>query len=579
MNDTTILYTATPEDLILRVKTGDGEAAMQMGLICLAGFGIRQNLSQASTYFAKAKQLGVINADVFIAYIHECNDRMIKAIETYVGKENSNKKDNSVAKRIDSHLKAVCSERKKLPKILNDYGLPECPLYTSLNNLLEDFDSGRRSLTDISSIISLSDTDEQWCYDTAWLQFEEGNDGLASMWLKKSHPDTEDELSKLLQNKSKERTVFDAEAIEIKGNSLLDKRLKIKILPDTIFTSGDALKKALLEWSRECNLRKQSYLEEQNRLEEERQRKIEEERRKAEEEKKRKEEEARRKAEEEKRRAEAKRQEALRLEREKVEAEKQRIVEEKAREDAEAKRKEALRKEQERAEAEKKRIAEKEAQNKKTMKWAIAAIAAVVAIIAISNQPSYPNYNYSSGGPDEMNAAELLGYKGTENGHEWVNLGLSVKWATCNVGASSPNEYGDYFAWGETSTKSDYSEDNYNWNASSDVARVKWGGNWRMPNKEQFEELISRCTWTWTTLNGTNGYSVTGPNGNSIFLPAAGYRSGSNFFLAGAGGDYWSSSPYTHNSKFAWSLLFGTEEHDTLNVGRYEGHSVRPVIK
>ena len=304
MNDTTTLYTKSPEDLILRVKTGDGEAAMQMGLICLAGFGIRQNLSQASTYFAKAKQLGVKNAEVFIAYIHECNDRMIKAIETYVGEENSNKKDNSVAKRIDSHLKAVCSERKKLPKILNDYGLPECPLYTSLNNLLEDFDSGRRSLTDISSIISLSDTDEQWCYDTAWLQFEEGNDGLASMWLKKSHPDTEDELSKLLQNKSKERTVFDAEAIEIKGNSLLDKRLKIKILPDTIFTSGDALKKALLEWSRECNLRKQSYLEEQNRLEEERQRKIEEERRKAEEEKKKKEEEARRKAEEEKRRAE-----------------------------------------------------------------------------------------------------------------------------------------------------------------------------------------------------------------------------------------------------------------------------------
>lgn len=304
MNDTTTLYTKSPEDLILRVKTGDGEAAMQMGLICLAGFGIRQNLSQASTYFAKAKQLGVKNAEVFIAYIHECNDRMIKAIETYVGEENSNKKDNSVAKRIDSHLKAVCSERKKLPKILNDYGLPECPLYTSLNNLLEDFDSGRRSLTDISSIISLSDTDEQWCYDTAWLQFEEGNDGLASMWLKKSHPDTEDELSKLLQNKSKERTVFDAEAIEIKGNSLLDKRLKIKILPDTIFTSGDALKKALLEWSRECNLRKQSYLEEQNRQEEERQRKIEEERRKAEEEKKKKEEEARRKAEEEKRRAE-----------------------------------------------------------------------------------------------------------------------------------------------------------------------------------------------------------------------------------------------------------------------------------
>ena len=305
MNDTTILYTATPEDLILRVKTGDGEAAMQMGLICLAGFGIRQNLSQASTYFAKAKQLGVINADVFIAYIHECNDRMIKAIETYVGKEIPNKNDDSVAERIDRRFKAVCSERKKLSKILKDYGLPECPLNTSLNNLLEDLDSGRRSLTDISSIISLSDTDEQWCYDTAWLLFEEGNYGLASMWLKKSHPNPEDELLKRLQAKLGGETVSKADAVEVKGNSLLDKKLTIRILPENLFTSDDIVNKALTEWSRECNQNKLLYLKEQRRLEEEKQRKVEEERRKADEERKRKAEEARRKVEEDaKKRAE-----------------------------------------------------------------------------------------------------------------------------------------------------------------------------------------------------------------------------------------------------------------------------------
>ncbi len=305
MNDTTILYTATPEDLILRVKTGDGEAAMQMGLICLAGFGIRQNLSQASTYFAKAKQLGVINADVFIAYIHECNDRMIKAIETYVGKEIPNKNDDSVAERIGHRFKAVCSERKKLSKILKDYGLPECPLNTSLNNLLEDLDSGRRSLTDISSIISLSDTDEQWCYDTAWLLFEEGNYGLASMWLKKSHPNPEDELLKRLQAKLGGETVSKADAVEVKGNSLLDKKLTIRILPENLFTSDDIVNKALTEWSRECNQNKLLYLKEQRRLEEEKQRKVEEERRKADEERKRKAEEARRKVEEDaKKRAE-----------------------------------------------------------------------------------------------------------------------------------------------------------------------------------------------------------------------------------------------------------------------------------
>ena len=213
--------------------------------------------------------------------------------------------DDSVSERISHRFAAVRSDRKKLSQFLSEYGIPECPLYTSLNNLLEDLDSGRRSLTEICSIISLTDADDRWCHDTAWLLFEEGNYGLASMWLKKSHPDLEDELLKLLQIKSREYTLFDAEAIEIKGNSLLDKKLKIKILPEALFTSGDTIKKALLAWSRECNLKKQSYLEEQNRLEEERQRKIEEERRKAEEERKRKEEEARRKTEEEKRRAEA----------------------------------------------------------------------------------------------------------------------------------------------------------------------------------------------------------------------------------------------------------------------------------
>lgn len=295
---TTLLY-SSPEDLVLRIKTGDSESAMLMGLICLSGLGIKQNLDQAGSFFAKAKQLGATNADVFIAYIHECNDRMIKAIETYVEKGPSGKKDDSVAERIGQRFAAVCSERKKLSKFLSDYGLPECPFCTSLNNLLDDLDSGRKSLTDICSIISLTESNDRWCHDTAWLLFEEGSDELASMWLKKSHPDPEDELLKLLRIKSQEHTLFDADAIEIRGDSLLGKRLVIKILPDSLFISGDSIKKALSEWSRECNLRKQSYLEEQRHLEEERQRRIEEEQRKAEVERRRKEEEARRKAEEE----------------------------------------------------------------------------------------------------------------------------------------------------------------------------------------------------------------------------------------------------------------------------------------
>ena len=172
------------------------------------------------------------------------------------------------------------------------------------------------------------------------------------------------------------------------------------------------------------------------------------------------------------------------------------------------------------------------------------------------------------------------------NGHDYVDLGLSVKWATCNVGASSPSDYGDYFAWGETSTKSEYTEkssETYGLNlgdiggsSSFDVARANWGGSWRLPTKAEFEELKERCTWTWTTENGYNGYRVQGPNGKSIFLPAAGWRRGSTLYDVGAGGDYWSSTPY-EDSNYAYSLDFDGGGRLVYWDGRYDGRSVRPV--
>ncbi|MCD8303544.1 MAG: hypothetical protein LUC86_01770, partial [Prevotellaceae bacterium] len=127
------------------------------------------------------------------------------------------------------------------------------------------------------------------------------------------------------------------------------------------------------------------------------------------------------------------------------------------------------------------------------------------------------------------------------NGHEYVDLGLSVKWATCNVGGSYPSVYGDYYAWGETSTKSSYDEDNcktYNvsmgsiaGNSSYDAARANWGGTWRLPTADEIDELIDKCDWEWTTRGGHAGYKVTGPNGNSIFLPAAGWRYGTSLYI------------------------------------------------
>ena len=182
------------------------------------------------------------------------------------------------------------------------------------------------------------------------------------------------------------------------------------------------------------------------------------------------------------------------------------------------------------------------------------------------------------------------------NGHEYVDLGLSVKWATCNVGASKPEDNGDYFAWGETYTKSSYDIDNcetYYKNISNiggtscDVARVKWGGTWRMPTKDEFQGLIDNCTWTWTTQNGANGYKVTSKkNGKSIFLPAAGNRYGTSlrharcysyFHHDSCHGHYWSSTPYESSTQDAYYLAFDSGYHGWFWSRRYYGQSVRPV--
>ena len=185
------------------------------------------------------------------------------------------------------------------------------------------------------------------------------------------------------------------------------------------------------------------------------------------------------------------------------------------------------------------------------------------------------------------------------NGHEYVDLGLpsGLKWATCNVGANKPEDYGDYFAWGETSTKAEYNSDNCptyglskselqsqdyidsegNITSQYDTARAKWGGKWRMPTKAELQELLDKCTWTWMSQNGIDGYKVTGPNGNSIFLPAAGYRYGSSLGYAGSRANCWSSTP--DGWSYAYYLYFGSSKRNVDSYYRYNGRSVRPVLE
>ena len=176
---------------------------------------------------------------------------------------------------------------------------------------------------------------------------------------------------------------------------------------------------------------------------------------------------------------------------------------------------------------------------------------------------------------------------GTLNGHKWVDLGLSVLWATCNVGASSPSDYGNYYAWGETGTKSSYTNENsktyeksmddISGNPQYDAATANWGSGWRMPTKEELEELVDNCSWRRIRKVGYRGYKVTGPNGNSIILPAAGWRYGTSLGNTEGLGYYWSSTPYGGITQYAYNLIFFSGSHIVDESSRYYGYGVRPV--
>ena len=209
-------------------------------------------------------------------------------------------------------------------------------------------------------------------------------------------------------------------------------------------------------------------------------------------------------------------------------------------------------------------------------------------------------YNYKSA----SSATRVLWFE-----HEYVDLGLpsGLLWATCNVGANSPEDYGDYFAWGETQPKDYYdwstyqhcmgsyttltkycSNSNYGYNGftdnlttllpEDDAAMANWGSDWRMPTKAEFQELIDNTTVTWTTQNGVNGLLFTAANGNSLFLPAAGSRVGSSLNYAGSIGGDWSSSLNTNNSRCVWYIHIQWDNNSMGNNGlRYYGLTVRPV--
>ena len=175
------------------------------------------------------------------------------------------------------------------------------------------------------------------------------------------------------------------------------------------------------------------------------------------------------------------------------------------------------------------------------------------------------------------------GFGESKKGHEYVDLGLpsGVKWATCNVGAYNPGDCGDYYSWGATVAKPENispsrSSGDISGNLSYDAAAASWGGNWRLPTRSEFQELLDYCTWTWANQDGNDGYKIIGPNGNSIFLPAAGFFL-SNLECKGDICYYWSSTPIGDD---AYSLYCGHSANDIKKMyrgNRIFGCCVRPV--
>lgn len=204
---------------------------------------------------------------------------------------------------------------------------------------------------------------------------------------------------------------------------------------------------------------------------------------------------------------------------------------------------------------------------------------------------------------------------GSTNGHDWVDLGLpsGTKWATMNVGANSPSDYGSYFAWGETRPKSSYHYENLRYcisgdewynvkfskyvtdsmygnvdgkkelDLSDDAAYVYWGSGWRMPSVAQIDELVSNCTTEWTTMNGKWGRMMKSlKNGKSIFLPAAGYWNDSGY--RDSIGGYWSrslqwgGSRSTSSGYSAYFFSFALHSCNRSSTPRFLGLSVRPVL-
>lgn len=231
-----------------------------------------------------------------------------------------------------------------------------------------------------------------------------------------------------------------------------------------------------------------------------------------------------------------------------------------------------------------------------------ALLVLLTSMASCKKDPDIPTgqvFNASGGGEEPG---------GGNTSYDFVDLGLpsGTLWAICNVGATSPEDYGNYYAWGETSIKSIYNWNNYKYcngdynkltkycnnsaygnngftdnltklQANDDAATINWGKDWCMPTKEEWQELFDNTTCIWTTRHGVNGRLFTATNGNSLFLPAAGYQWYEEPYSVSNIGHYWSSSLNTDESNASWRFMLTSDEYGIIDAPRFSGFSVRAV--
>jgi len=205
----------------------------------------------------------------------------------------------------------------------------------------------------------------------------------------------------------------------------------------------------------------------------------------------------------------------------------------------------------------------------------------IVGMLAIGSCSPLGNRDGEGRGSDGSDLSE-------NSDQQYVDLGLpsGLLWGTCNIGATSQEAYGSYYAWGEVSEKSAYNKDNYAYtenpaelSSGEDIAAITMGKGWRMPTKADFDELKANCKCERYTLNKVKGCLVTGPNGKSIFFPAAGYCFDTHVFGLNTDCYYWSSSLSVDHQQYAWALYLGSSAFLVNMYDRYYGRPVRPVFR